>query len=231
MACIFHIETSTQVCSFAFSLGEKMILERLSLDGSSHAANLGIFVSEAMDYVKKNNCTVDAVAVSAGPGSYTGLRIGVSVAKGLCYGLDIPLIAIPSLKVIYRALPPQTYPDDVLYCPMIDARRMEVYAAIYNKKQEPVREVSADIVDENTYEEYLSRGKVLFFGNGSDKCKPVIHSPNAVFIEGIYPSAAAMVSLANEAFHKKEFVDAAYFEPFYLKEFQATTPKNKVIPL
>jgi tRNA threonylcarbamoyladenosine biosynthesis protein TsaB len=233
MACIFHIETSTQICSLAFSQGESVIFERLDLDGASHVAKLGIFTSEAMEYVKKNNWTLDAVAVSAGPGSYTGLRIGISLAKGLCYGLNIPLIAIPSLRIIYHTLlTTQSYPDDILYfCPMIDARRMEVYAAIYSRNQELVREVNADIVNGNTYEEYLSRGKVLFFGNGSDKCKSVIQSSNAVFMTGIYPLATSMASLANEAFYEQKFVDTAYFEPFYLKEFQATVPKNKVISL
>jgi tRNA threonylcarbamoyladenosine biosynthesis protein TsaB len=233
MACIFQIETSTKACSLALSQGENVIFERLDLKGSSHVASLGIFTSEAIEYVKKTGQLVEAVAVSAGPGSYTGLRIGISLAKGLSYGLDVPLIAIPSLKIICQTLlETQVCPDDALYfCPMIDARRMEVYAAIYNQNQELVRDVNADIVDENTYEAYLCRGKVLFFGNGSDKCKPVIHSPNAVFIEDISPSAAAMVSLAREAFRKNEFVDVAYFEPFYLKEFQATVPKNKVISL
>jgi tRNA threonylcarbamoyladenosine biosynthesis protein TsaB len=233
MACIFHIETSTKACSLAISQGENIIFDRLDLDCFSHVAALGVFASEAMEYVKKNGLLVDAVAVSAGPGSYTGLRIGVSLAKGLCYGLNIPLIAIPSLEIICQTLlETQAYPGDALYfCPMIDARRMEVYAAIYNQNRELVRDVHADIVDENTYEAYLCRGKVLFFGAGSDKCKPVIHSPDAVFIEDVHPSAAAMLILANEAFRKKKFVDAAYFEPFYLKEFQATVPKNKVIPL
>jgi tRNA threonylcarbamoyladenosine biosynthesis protein TsaB len=233
MACIFQIETSTKACSLALSQRENIIFERLDLDASSHVANLGVFTSEAMEYIKKNGLHVDAIAVSAGPGSYTGLRIGISFAKGLCYGLNVPLIAISSLKIIYQTLlETQTYPGDAFYfCPMIDARRMEVYAAVYNSNRELVRGVSADIVNESTYEEYLGQEKVLFFGNGSDKCKSVIHSPNALFIENIYPSATAMVSLTNEAFHKKEFVDAAYFEPFYLKEFQATVPKNKVVSL
>jgi tRNA threonylcarbamoyladenosine biosynthesis protein TsaB len=233
MACIFQIETSTQACSLALSTGKNIIFERADLSGSSHVANLGIFTSEAMEYVKKNDCPVEAVAVSAGPGSYTGLRIGVSLAKGLCYGLGVPLIAVPSLRIICRTLmETQAYPGDAPYfCPMIDARRMEVYAAVYNENLELVRDVNADIVDENTYGEYLSRGKVLFFGNGSDKCKSVILSPNAVFIGNVYPSAAAMTGPANEAFDKKAFVDVAYFEPFYLKEFQATVPKNKVISL
>ncbi|MDR2086849.1 MAG: tRNA (adenosine(37)-N6)-threonylcarbamoyltransferase complex dimerization subunit type 1 TsaB [Dysgonamonadaceae bacterium] len=233
MICIFQIETSTKACSLALSMGKNIIFERVDLSGASHVADLGIFTKEAMEYVRKNDCPVDAVAVSAGPGSYTGLRIGVSLAKGLCYGLDVPLIAIPSLKIICRTLmETQTYPGDALYfCPMIDARRMEVYAAVYDKNQALIRDVNADIVCEDTYNEYLSQGKVLFFGDGSDKCKSVIHSPNAVFIENIYPSAAAMTSLANEAFDKKAFADVAYFEPFYLKEFQATVPKNKVIAL
>ncbi|MDR2057050.1 MAG: tRNA (adenosine(37)-N6)-threonylcarbamoyltransferase complex dimerization subunit type 1 TsaB [Dysgonamonadaceae bacterium] len=233
MAYIFQIETSTRACSVALSRGDQIVFDRFNLVGNSHVANLGIFTSEMMEYVKKNGWSIDAVAVSAGPGSYTGLRIGISLAKGLCYGLGIPLIAISSLKIICQTmLATHNYSADALYfCPMIDARRMEVYAAVYNQNLELVREVNADIVDENTYSEYLSQGKTLFFGDGSDKCKSVIHSPNAIFIANIHPSATAMATLAEKAFLRKEFVDVAYFEPFYLKEFQATVPKNKTLSL
>ncbi|GHT48864.1 tRNA (adenosine(37)-N6)-threonylcarbamoyltransferase complex dimerization subunit type 1 TsaB [Bacteroidia bacterium] len=231
MLCLLTIETSTSVCSLTLSVDGKSVFDRMELTGASHAALLGVFASEAVAYARNKHLKLDAVAVSAGPGSYTGLRIGVSEAKGLCYGLAIPLIAIPTLKImasqVLRPSPFALRPN--YFCPMIDARRMEVYAAIYDANLNEIRPVQADIMDENSYKEYLEKHTVAFFGNGSDKCRPVIQSPNAVFIPDIYPTAQSMISLAEEAFAKQDFVDTAYFEPFYLKEFQATVAKNKVI--
>lgn len=232
MACFLQIETSTKACSLAISVCGNVVFGRENFFGISHASDLGVYALEAVEYVKKNRLKIDALAVSAGPGSYTGLRIGVSLAKGLCYGLELPLIAIPSLRIILQPVfeSRKDIADSLYFCPMIDARRMEVYAAVYDKNGTLVRDVNADIVNENTYEEFLSQGKVLFFGDGSGKCKPIIQSPNAVFIDEIYPVATNMTSLTEEAFAKKDFVDIAYFEPFYLKEFQATVARNKVIP-
>jgi tRNA threonylcarbamoyladenosine biosynthesis protein TsaB len=231
MACIIQIETSNKLCSLAVSIDGRIEFERQSSAASSHAANLGVYAFEAVEYIRKKGVKPDAVAVSAGPGSYTGLRIGVSEAKGLCYGLDIPLIAIPSLKVLCYSLKEYNrfQLDSFCFCPMIDARRMEVYAAIFDRNFCEIRSVQAEIIQENAYEEYLSKGKMVFFGDGADKCKSVINSPNALFIDDVYPLASAMAGCAEEAFSKHDFVDVAYFEPYYLKEFQATIPKNKVI--
>jgi len=170
---------------------------------------------------------LDAVAVSCGPGSYTGLRIGVSMAKGICYGRNIPLIGIPTLEVL--CVPILLYydlPDDALICPMIDARRMEVYAAVYDRALNVKRVIGADIVDENSYLEFLNEHPVYFFGNGAAKCREKITHPNAHFIDDISPLAKLMSPLAEKAFAKSDFKDVAYFEPFYLKEFVASMPKK-----
>jgi len=195
----------------------------------NHAALLSLFVEEALDFLRSNDSKPEGVAVSGGPGSYTGLRIGVSTAKGLCYGSDIPLIALDTLKIMFAAAVKQTDDsDNSLFCPMIDARRMEVYCEIFDHKGNTVREVSAEIINEASFRDILQDRVVYFFGNGSDKCREIIHHPNARLIDDITPLAENMISLAKEAFNKKEFSDVAYYEPFYLKEFQATTPKNSL---
>ncbi|WP_455640124.1 tRNA (adenosine(37)-N6)-threonylcarbamoyltransferase complex dimerization subunit type 1 TsaB [Parabacteroides sp.] len=230
MSCILNIETSTSVCSVALSSEGEVLFEKSSFEGPSHAALLGVYVEEALGEMKKNGFCLDAVAVSSGPGSYTGLRIGVSVAKGLCFGYGIPLISIHTLEVLaVAALKEQDNAADRLYCAMLDARRMEVYAAIYDASLKTVRETSADIVDADTYAAYLEKGKVCFFGNGAAKCREVITSPNAFFIDNIHPLAVNMIPLSEKAFAESQFEDVAYFEPFYLKEFQATIAKNKVL--
>ena len=230
MPCILSIETSTPVCSAALSVDGKVLFEKTSFDGPSHAALLGVFVEEALSVLTENGKKLYAVAVSSGPGSYTGLRIGVSLAKGLCFGWNIPLISIHTLDILAATVIKQKVVDsDCLYCAMLDARRMEVYASIYDSSMHTVRETAADIVDADTYASYLEKGKVCFFGNGATKCQSVITSSNAQFIEDIHPLAVNMVSLAEEAYDKGQFEDVAYFEPFYLKEFQATIAKNKVL--
>ncbi|MDR0798585.1 MAG: tRNA (adenosine(37)-N6)-threonylcarbamoyltransferase complex dimerization subunit type 1 TsaB [Dysgonamonadaceae bacterium] len=228
MACILHIETSTRVCSSALSLDGKIIFERCNPEDASHSASLGVYVQEAVAFARRELRPVEAVAVSAGPGSYTGLRIGVSEAKGLGYGWNIPVIALPSLKILAASVSTILPDDCYLLCPMIDARRMEVYAAIYDRQLNLIRDVQADIVDTATYEAFLAQGKVAFFGDGAEKCRAVIPSENALFLENRVPLATAMAPLAEEAFRNKDFVDTAYFEPFYLKEFQATTPKKRI---
>ncbi len=228
MSYLIHIETSTKVCSVALSENKKILFYKENQEGSSHAELLGVFVHEAFQYAKQNKITLDAVSVSAGPGSYTGLRIGVSEAKGFCYGLEIPLIAIPSLDIMANQVI-QSGENADFYCPMIDARRMEVYAAVYDKKLNKLREIAADIIDENSYSEFLSKGKICFFGDGAEKCKALITSSNAKFLDNIYPMASEMCSIAEKKYEEKEFVDVAYFEPFYLKEFMATVAKNKII--
>lgn len=230
MSCILNIETSTSVCSVALSAHGEVVFEKVSFDGPSHAALLGVYVEEALAVMKRKALKLDAVAVSSGPGSYTGLRIGVSEAKGLCYGYGIPLLSIPTLEIMAAtAIRQNNNVTDCLYCAMLDARRMEVYAAIYDSKLNVVRETAADIVDADSYVSYLKKGNVCFFGNGAPKCKEIITSPNALFMDDIHPLAVNMISLAEQAFNAGEFEDAAYFEPYYLKEFQATIAKNKVL--
>ena len=232
MSCILNIETSTSVCSVALSMDGEVLFAKASFDGPSHAALLGVFVEEALSVLKKKGkIALDAVAVSSGPGSYTG----VSVAKGLSFGLGIHLNGIHTLDIMAATVNSKgdsqivSMTDNCLYCAMLDARRMEVYAAIYDASLKPVRETKADIVEVGTYASYLEKGKVCFFGNGASKCKSVITSPNAIFIEDIHPLAVNMIPLSEQAFAAGKFEDTAYFEPFYLKEFQATVAKNKVL--
>lgn len=229
MSCILHIETSTTVCSVAISEEGQNIFVKEEFQGPSHATLLGGFVDEALSLIDSRAIPLDAVAVSCGPGSYTGLRIGVSMAKGICYGRDIPLIGIPTLEVLaVPVLLHHDLPDDALICPMIDARRMEVYAAIYDRALNVRRKTSADIIDENAYIGFLNEHPVYFFGNGADKCREKITHPNAHFIDHIHPLAAMMSPLAEKAMANGTFEDVAYFEPFYLKEFIATVPKQSV---
>ncbi|MBE6292004.1 MAG: tRNA (adenosine(37)-N6)-threonylcarbamoyltransferase complex dimerization subunit type 1 TsaB [Bacteroidales bacterium] len=229
MACILHIETSTDVCSVALSEDGAVLFSKEDFDGPQHAVTLGVFIDEVLSMADSHAKPIDAVAISCGPGSYTGLRIGASMAKGICYGRDLPLIALPTLKVMsVPVLLMDELPEDALLCPMIDARRMEVYAAIYDRALNPVKEVSADIVTTDSYAEYLEQHPVYFFGNGAAKCKEVITHPNARFIDGIQPLARWMFPLADRQFLDGTFQDVAYFEPFYLKEFVATVAKNKV---
>ena len=228
MSCILHIETSTSACSVAVSEDGQNVFTKEDLNGPSHAVSLGVFVEEALSFADSHAMPLDAVAVSCGPGSYTGLRIGVSMAKGVCYGRDLKLIGLPTLKVL--SAPVLLYhdelPDDALLCPMIDARRMEVYAAIYDRALRPVRDIAADIVDENSYTEFLNEHPVYFFGDGAAKCKEKITHPNARFLDDIRPLASMMFPLAEKAIAEQDFKDVAYFEPFYLKEFVASMPKK-----
>jgi tRNA threonylcarbamoyladenosine biosynthesis protein TsaB len=198
MSCILHIETSTDACSVAVSHDGAIIFQTEILDGPSHAQKLGSFVDEALSFTDNHAIPFDAVAVSCGPGSYTGLRIGVSMAKGVCYGRDLRLIALPTLEVmcVPVLLKHDDLPEDALLCPMIDARRMEVYTAVYTRSLRPVIETNAMIIDENSMKELLEKHPVYFFGNGSDKCKDVISHPNAHFIDKIKPLAKNMCPLA-----------------------------------
>lgn len=228
MSCILHIETSTTACSVALSEDSQVVFKKEELNGPSHAVLLGVFVDEALSFADSHAMPLDAVAVSCGPGSYTGLRIGVSMAKGVCYGRNLKLIGLPTLKV--QCVPVLLYhdelPDDALLCPMIDARRMEVYAALYDRALKPVRDIAADIVDEHSYREFLDQQPVYFFGDGATKCKEKLTHPNAHFIDGIRPLASMMMPLAEKAIAEGKFEDVAYFEPFYLKEFVAGKTKK-----
>ena len=228
MACILHIETSTKACSVALSENGSLIFHQEDLEGPNHAVVCGVFVDEALSFANSHAIPVDAVAVSEGPGSYTGLRIGVSLAKGVCYGRDLPLLSVPTLKLLCVPvlLGKEELPEDALLVPMIDARRMEVYSAVYDRSLREVRAIGADIVTADTYLPYFEEHPVYFFGNGSAKCQSVILHPNAHFIEGIVPLAKWMFPLAERALHLGEKRDVAYFEPFYLKDFVAIKSKS-----
>lgn len=228
MSCILHIETSTNVCSVAVSDGGEVIFNEEDHSGPNHAEKLGVFVDEALSFIDNHAIPLKAVAVSCGPGSYTGLRIGVSMAKGICYGRSVKLIAVPTLELLSVPvlLREEIKEDKALLCPMLDARRMEVYAGLYDRALKPKREIQADIVDANTYKTFLDKGKVYFFGNGAAKCMEAIAHPNAVLIEGIEPLAKYMQPLAERRFAEEVFEDVAYFVPFYLKDFVAIKPKK-----
>jgi len=230
MPVILHLETSTSVCSVALSVDGKLIADRISFEGPSHAVLLAQFVDQILHDTLSPDFRPDAVAISCGPGSYTGLRIGVSMAKGLCYGWKVPLIAIDTLQLLaYSASKIASFDESALLCPMIDARRMEVFSAIFNQQLQIIRPVAADIVDETTYLPWLEKHIMIFFGNGADKCRIHITHSNAQFLENIVPKASEMIELAERTFINDQFVDTAYFEPFYLKDFVATVPKNKVL--
>lgn len=227
MSTILHIETSTEVCSVAVSEDSQVIFQQDDHSGPNHAERLGTMVDEALSFTDNHAIPFDAVAVSCGPGSYTGLRIGVSIAKGICYGRDLKLIAIPTLEllcvpVLLREIPE----EDALLCPMLDARRMEVYAGIYTRALKPVREIGADVVTAETYKSYLDEHPVYFFGNGAQKCMETINHPNAHLIEGIEPLAKWMQPLAERRYLNEQFEDVAYFVPYYLKDFIAKMPKK-----
>ena len=227
MACILHIETSTDVCSVAVSEDAQVIFQQDDHSGPNHAERLGTMVDEALSFTDSHAIPFDAVAVSCGPGSYTGLRIGVSMAKGVCYGRNLKLIAVPTLELMcVPLLLGEKIEEGALLCPMLDARRMEVYAALYDRALKPVRDIQADIVDAATYREWLDRQPVYFFGNGAKKCIDVIGHPNARYIDGVEPLAKWMMPLAERRFLQEQFEDVAYFVPFYLKDFVAKMPKK-----
>lgn len=227
MSCILSIETSTGVCSVAMSENGQCIFKQEDHSGPNHAVSLGAFVDEALSFTDNHAIPLGAVAVSCGPGSYTGLRIGVSMAKGICYGRNVPLLAVPTLEVMsVPVLLNHEIEDDALLCPMIDARRMEVYSAIYDRALNERRETHADIVDAGTYREYLDHHPVYFFGNGAAKCMETINHPNARLIDGIDPLAKYMFPIAERKWVSEEFENVAYFVPYYLKDFVAKTPKK-----
>jgi len=235
MACILHIETSASVCSVAVSENGQRIFEQEERgERGAGAEHLGRMVDEALSFTDNHAIPFDAVSVSSGPGSYTGLRIGVSMAKGICYGRDLKLIAVPTLElmcvpVLLRELianSQEPTAKEPLLCPMIDARRMEVYSALYDRSLKTVRAVAADVVTGETYKAWLDERPVFFFGNGAEKCMDTINHPNAHLIDGIEPLAKWMQPLAEKRFLNEQFEDVAYFEPFYLKNFVAIKPKE-----
>ena len=228
MSCILNLETSTDVCSVAVSNDAACIFNKEDHSGPHHNETLGSFVDEALSFIDSHDLVLDAVAVSCGPGSYTGLRIGTSMAKGICYGRDVRLIAIPTLELLAVPVLLQEFPkaEDALLVPMLDARRMEVYAQVFDRALNEIRPVQADIVTADTYRDQLDKGPVYFFGNGAAKCMSTINHVNAHLVEGILPLAKNMFPLAEKRIAQGKYEDVAYFVPFYLKDFVAKTPKK-----
>lgn len=227
MSCILNIETSTNVCSVAVSEDGVCIFELQDSSGPNHAERLGSFVDEAISFTDNHAIPLDAVAVSSGPGSYTGLRIGVSMAKGICYGRDIKLIAVPTLELLSVPvlLHNNNIPEDALLAPMLDARRMEVYSQVFDRGLKAKSRLEAKVIDEKSFKKYLDKGPVYFFGNGASKCKDMIKHNNAHFIDNIEPLAKYMFPLAEKRFLNNMFEDVAYFVPTYLKDFVAKSAK------
>lgn len=228
MTRILALETATKNCSVALFENDQLVDFEEQYGAYSHAENLASFAQKLLSRNKLTFADLQAIAVSKGPGSYTGLRIGVSFAKGLCFSLQIPLISVDTLAQMASGLVQAKKEENALYCPMIDARRMEVYAALYNKDLEQVRGIEAEVIDENAYGLFLDQQKVYFLGDGSAKCEEVIQHPNAHFVSFDAPSARYMGLLAWKAYQQKQFENVAYFEPFYLKEFVAIKSKKLV---
>lgn len=222
MAFILNIETSTKNCSVAVSKNGKIIALKELNDGNySHAEKLHVFIDAVLEEANITMQQLNAVAISKGPGSFTGLRIGVSSAKGLCFALDIPLISIDTLK----SLALQIVLEEGYIIPMLDARRMEVYSAVFNNRDSQVRETEAQILDKTSFQNYLEKKHVFFIGDGVPKTKELISHPNAFFVDDKLPSANEMGMLAFEKFKQHDFENTAYFEPFYLKDFVAHKKK------
>ncbi len=229
MAVILNIETSTNVCSVALTYDGYVIGQREDYQGRNHAALLSGYIQAMLDVAKEKELKLDAIAVSIGPGSYTGLRIGLSEAKGLAYALGIPLIGIDTLQTMTATVMFSDFFDEnVVFAPMIDARRMEVFTAVHDYAMNNVMSPRPMILDESSYASYLDRGPVIFFGNGSDKAREIIKHPNANFITEIHPLACNMIALSEKAYRESNFLDLAYSVPAYLKEFQATVPRNRI---
>ena len=218
MAVILCLETSTTKCSVAVAVDGRIIaLQEDNNNQYSHAEKLHPFIDQVLAKSGILKSSLEAIAVSKGPGSYTGLRIGVSAAKGLCFAIDVPLISIPTLE----ALAHQAVIENGLIIPMLDARRLEVYAAVFSSENDQIRETKAEVLDKNSYNDYLETNKVCFIGDGVEKFKVLCEHKNAIFMEDELPSAKQMGALAEIKYHTKNFEDVAYFEPYYLKDFIA----------
>ena len=232
MPTILNIETSTTVCSVVLISDGKVIDHHENYDGPTHATLLSAYVQSALKYLRSRELRLDAVAVSIGPGSYTGLRIGLSQAKGLAFGLQVPLIGVNTLQLLTTSAMFSHFIDidDVVYVPMIDARRMEVYTAAYDKALATLLEPQAMILDCDSFSSIFAEHKqVVFVGNAVEKAQQVIRHPHALFIGGIKPVALDMMALSERAFRRSEFIDVAYSTPLYLKEFQATKSKKNIL--
>ena len=224
MAIILNLETATTNCSVSISKGDQIIaLKENNAENYSHSEQLHVFIKEALHGASLSFSDLDAIAISKGPGSYTGLRIGVSATKGLCFSLDIPLISIPTLESMAHQV---KLTEGELVIPVLDARRMEVYSCVYNSNYEEVRETRAEIIDEESFAAYASYPKVYLIGSGAEKCRGALKHPNFEFDETIVPSAREMAPLAFKKFEAKQFEDVAYFEPYYLKDFVIQSKKK-----
>ena len=234
MSLILCIETGTDICSVGIARDGELMSLRESDQGRDHAKQVAVFVDELLRETGVKPDELDAVAVGMGPGSYTGLRIGVSFAKGLCYGLNIPLLAVGSLEALtdvamkdYEAGIIQVEGwDEAFLCPMVDARRMEVYTQIFNSRCEAQSEVSAEIITEDSFSQWRAKGKLVIFGNGAAKCQEMM--PDAIYID-VAPSARGLTRIAHQLFEAGKTVDIAYFEPFYLKDFVVIPSKKKLL--
>jgi len=228
MALILNIETSENICSVALSENGKLISVKETAEERQHAKLLSPFISELFAETGIDIKKLDAVAITKGPGSYTGLRIGVSTAKGICFGTGAKLIAIGTLdSMAYKAA--QKYKtNNILLCPMIDARRMEVYTQIFDTNMNTISSIEAKILNEDSFSSMLKTNKLVFFGSGMPKFKEIINNNNAIFDTEILPSAKNIITLSYEKYKNSEFENLAYFEPYYLKDFIAIKPKNKV---
>ncbi|MBW8242123.1 tRNA (adenosine(37)-N6)-threonylcarbamoyltransferase complex dimerization subunit type 1 TsaB [Muricauda oceani] len=225
MATILHLETATTNCSVSIAKdGEMLVLKENNAANYSHSEQLHIFIKEALEEASLLFSDLDAVAISKGPGSYTGLRIGVSSAKGLCFSLDIPLVSVPTLQSMAHQT--DVKPGE-LVIPVLDARRMEVYSCVYDAVYNEVRETRAEIIDEDSFADYVSDDKVYIIGSGAEKCRGALEHPNFIFDESVVPSAKDMVPIAFEKYKSNEFEDVAYFEPYYLKDFVLQQKKKK----
>jgi tRNA threonylcarbamoyladenosine biosynthesis protein TsaB len=231
LSIILHIESSGPICSVALTRDSEIIAYRECTDDRSHGYMLAPFIDEMLKEKELNPSMLNAVCVSKGPGSYTGLRIGVSTAKGMSWALDIPLIGINTLYSMAQGflLENAKYRDsEYLLCPMIDARRMEVYSCLYSTDLAEQSEIKAEIIDIESYRKELEKKRIVFFGDGALKCKEAIDHPNAIFFENFLPTAKFLVIPGLKAFLEGNFENNAYFEPFYLKDFVATIPRNKM---
>tara|TARA_R110002153_G_scaffold240661_3_gene395391 strand:- start:183 stop:869 length:687 start_codon:yes stop_codon:yes gene_type:complete len=224
LSIILNIETATKNCSVSIATnGDILAIKELNNGNYSHAEVLHPFIVDVLKEANISTDKIDAVAVSKGPGSYTGLRIGVSAAKGLCFAFDKPLISIDTLTSLSHSITI----DEGFIIPMLDARRMEVYAAVFNNNHQKIREIKAEIINENSFSEYLKSNKVYFLGDGSQKCKEIITHQNAIFVDAKFPSAKEMAQLSYVKYQKSDIENVAYFEPFYLKDFVVIPEKKK----
>lgn len=228
MAYLIHLETSTRSLSVAVSQNDRLIAEKTTLSGNTHSENITIFIEQAVNEAGIRLSNLDAVSVSKGPGSYMGLRIGTSAAKGLCYALDIPLIAVDTLQAMALKMSHETQALKALYCPMLDARRMEVYCALYDEQNTCIQPTAAIIIDNKSFKIELINNTIIFFGDGAPKCKPVMQeNPSALFEDNYLMRAQALIPLSWQRYTEKKFENLAYFEPFYLKDFIPGEPKVK----